>query len=339
MIAAPRFYAERLGEPYVEAGRALELALPGWIARLVASRPGLRAVALGLLARRRRLGLVVIRGEPGALAALAVCALPPARPGVFVCELLRRPPSRSALRGAARGVWTRLLERPLLRRGMAGAQVMTAWERGEYVSADGLDPQRLHLVRWPLREGGDTAAAAVEAESRKVFSSGRTACDWETLFAAAAGAGWELTVVCSEADAGRVRGLAAGIEAVEVEVELPWAEHDRRLRASAVCAIVVADCALSAGQVRLMSAVEAGVPVVATATRSLDEYVVPGQTAVTVAPANPHALREAVAALLADPNRRLELRDRARELGAESTYAQYFDRLGMVIAEALRAVR
>lgn len=338
MIAAPGFYAERLGEPYVEFTRALELAAPGRLVRAVSRRPLLRGVALGLLARRGGFGLIAIRGEPGTLAALAICALPPARPVVFVCELLQRPRSASPLRRAARGLWTRILERPALRRGMAAAQLMTKWELDEY-AADGLDPARLHLIRWPLREGGDAPPAPVEPGSRRVFSSGRTACDWPTLFAAARGAGWQLSVACSRADADRVRELATGVEAVDVEVELPWDEHDRRLRESAVYVIAIADRGISAGQVRLMSAVEAGVPVVATKARSLDEYVVAGETAVVVTPGNPRALREAVEALLSDPDRRLELRDRARDHADAWTYREYFATLREAIGKVLRGVR
>ncbi len=202
-------------------------------------------------------------------------------------------------------------------------------------------PRRVSLIAWPRREGGDTAPAEIEPGSRRVFSSGRTACDWETLFAAASSADWELTVVCSEADAARVHGLAADLEGcrVEVEVELPWAEHERRLRGSAVCAIVIADAGMSAGQVRLMSAVEAGVPVVATAARALDEHVVAGETAIVVAPADPPALRAAVDGLLADPSRRRELRECARERAADSTYAHYFAQLREAIGDALHHVR
>jgi glycosyltransferase involved in cell wall biosynthesis len=222
---------------------------------------------------------------------------------------------------------------------MAGAQVMTAWERDEYIAAYGLDANSLHLVRWPLREGGDGQPAPIEPASRRVFSSGRTACDWPTLFDAATGADWELTVVCSHADASAVGDLAQGLDRVRIEVELPWGEHDRLLRSNAVCAVVIADRGLSAGQVRLMSAVEAGVPVVATAVRALDEYVVAGETAVVVAPGDAVALRAAVDGLLADPQRRGELRDRARAHADSWTYVQYFDQLREVIGNALRGVR
>jgi hypothetical protein len=296
-------------------------------------------LALGLLARRGRLGVLAIRGEPGTISALAVCALPPARPRVFVCELMLRPASRSAVRRAMRGLWSRLVERPALRRGMAGAQVMTGWERDAYVSEYGLDPDVLHLVRWPLREGGGEAPAAIDPRSRAVFSSGRTACDWPTLFEAARGADWDLTVVCSTADADAVKALADGVAGARVEVELPWADHDRLLRASAVCAIVLADRGISAGQVRLMSAVEAGVPVVASAVPALDEYVVADETAVVVASGDAGALRAAVDGLLDDAAQRERLRDRARAHADSWTYVQYFDQLRGVVTEALRGVR
>jgi hypothetical protein len=265
--------------------------------------------------------------------------MPHAKPRVFVCELLGRPASASRVRRLLRAAWTRLVEGPLLRRGMAAAQTMTAWERHDLIAMYGIEQARLHRIPWPLREGGDTPPAANTPDSRAVFSSGRTACDWETLMAAADGAGWDLTVVCSHTDAERVRRLAAEIDGVRVEVELPWTEHDRLLRASAVCVIAIVEVGLSAGQVRLMSAVEAGVPVVASAVRALGDEVRPGTTAQLVEPGDPSALRVAVDRLLGDPERRQEARDRAREDAARSTYAHYFDQLREVIGKSLPGVR
>ena len=106
----------------------------------------------------------------------------------------------------------------------------------------------------------------------RVFASGRTACDWETLFGAATAAEWELTVVCAAKDRERVERLARGRG--EIHVEIPWAEHERLLRDRDLCVIAIEDRGLSAGHVRLMAAVEAGVPVVATDVPSLDGYAV-----------------------------------------------------------------
>jgi hypothetical protein len=335
MIAAPRFYAEHLGEPFADPERVLAQSLPRPLAWLARRSALIRGVALGWLARRGAAGVVVIRRQRGTLPALAICALAPPRRAIYVCELNRRPLPGSRGRRALYRAWWKLVEAPLLRRGMAGGQVMTAWEREEYAAHYGLEPARIEHLPWPLREGGDRPPVEVSAGDRGVFSSGRTACDWETLFAAAAGAGWELVVVCSRADEARVRELAAGEAGAVVHVELPWAEHERLLRAGAVCVISIADRGLSAGQVRLMSAVEAGVAVVATDVRALDGYTVAGETALRVPPADAAALRAAVDELLADPQRRLALRDAARARADRWTYEQYFKALRALIGESL----
>ena len=335
MIGAPRFYAERLGPGFVDHAELIAARLPGPLAALAGRFVAARGLALGLLARRGE-RIAVIRRERGSLAALLVCGLPPARPRLFVLELLRRPtPGRATLR-LAYAVWVALVERPALRRGMRAGQVMTEWERREYAAALGLAPERLALVPWAWREGGDREPAAVEPGSRAVLSSGRAACDWKTLFAAAAGRDWDLTAICSRADADRVRALAEASGAT-VEVEVEWDRHDRALRAAAVDVIALADRGPSAGQVRLMAAVEAGVPAVISAVRALDGYAVAGETAELVPPRDPRALGDRVDALLADPARRLRLRDAARARADAWTYREYFDRLRELIGAEVGA--
>ena len=331
MIGAPGFYAEHLG-----AGFATHDELLARLARPAAALAGrfdlFRGLALGLLARRGP-GMALIRRERGTLPALAVCALPPARRRAFVLELVRRPPPASAWRRALGRLWGAAVEAPLLRRAAAGAQTMTGWEADEIATALGLDRGRVHHVPWALCETGTTPPAAISPGSRAVFASGRTACDWPTLFAAADGAAWELTVACSRRDLPEVRRLAGG--AAEIRCEIPWDEHVATLRASAVYAIVLADRGLSAGHVRLMSAVENGAPVVASAVRPLEGYAVDGETALLAPPGDPERLRAAVDALLADPRRRAEIRDAALDRARSWTYADYFTRLRELIAPAL----
>lgn len=334
MIAAPRFYAEHLGPPFT----AIEDALAARVWRPLAmgcARSGLlRGLVVGVRARRGA-GAAVIRRERGTLPALAVCALPPARPAIFVLELIRRPPPRSAWRRSLYRVWWRAIECPLLQRGMAAGQVMTEWEAQEYSRHYGLDPRRLDHIPWPLREGGERPPEPIDdARATRVFASGRTACDWETLFAAAAGSEWDLVVACSARDAGRVRALAVATAAA-VHVEVPWDEHDRMLRESAVFVLAISDRGLSAGHVRLMAAVEAGIAVVASDIRSLDEYAVDGETAVLVPAADPVALRSSVDGLLADPGRRRVLRDEARARADRWSYADYFPALRGAISRTL----
>jgi hypothetical protein len=330
-IGAPDFYAERLGTGFVSHRELLSAVLPRPLHSLVA-RPGLlQGIALGWLARRAG-PVAVIRRDRGSLPALLVCALPPARRRVFVLELIRRPLPLTAWRRLLYRIWWRAIENPALRRGMAGGQTMTEWEADEYARHYGLDRARLHHIGWALCEGGESAQVPIAERGDRVFASGRTACDWETLFAATATAPWALTVVCAEKDRQRVERLAGGRS--EIHVEIPWAEHDRLLRDRDVCVIAIEDRGLSAGHVRLMAAVEAGVPVVATDVASLDGYAVAGKTAVLVPAGDPAAMRAAIDALLADPARRRELRDAALERARGWTYADYFERIGTVVAGA-----
>jgi hypothetical protein len=335
VAAAPRFYAERLGAPFTALENAGGRAVSGSMAAAL-RRSGLaRGLALGVLARRSA-ALALIRRERGTLPALLVAALPPARRRIFVLELLRRPLPRTAWRRVLYRVWWKLVETPALRRGMAAAQVMTEWERDEYAAHYGLDRRCLHVVRWALRAGGEPPPPPVIAGDRTVFASGRTACDWPTLFAAAHEAGWELTVVCSRRDRREVMAFAQEVPA-RVLSEVPEDEHERLLRESAVSAIVIEDRGLSAGQVRLMTSVSAGVPVVATRVRSLEGYVDEGETGVLVPPGDPTRLRAEIDALLDDPARRGRLRDVALERAAAWTYEDYFATLRRLILETPNA--
>jgi hypothetical protein len=289
-------------------------------------------MALGMLARGSQT-VALIRRDRGTLPALLVGAIPPARRRIFVLELLRRPLPLTAWRRVLYRVWWKLIETPALRRGMAGAQVMTEWERDAYADHYGLDRDRLHVVRWALRAGGEPPPPEVRAGDRAVFASGRTACDWPTLFGAADGAGWELTVVCSDRDRTEVERLAERVPA-RVFAELPEGEHERLLRRAAVSAIVLEDRGLSAGQVRLMTSVSAGVPVVATRVRSLEGYVADGETAILVSAGDPGRLRTAIDGLLADPALRLRLRDLALSRAEAWTYEDYFTTLRGLILDA-----
>ncbi|MGH2953231.1 MAG: glycosyltransferase [Solirubrobacterales bacterium] len=328
-LAAPRFYADRLGQPFTPPEAAIARRFPGWIAAL-ARRPGFaQGVALGVLARHSE-AVALIRRDRGTLPALLVAGLPPARRRIFVLELLRRPLPLTAWRRVLYRIWWKLVETPALRRGMAAAQVMTDWERDEYAAHYGLDRRRLHVVRWALRAGGEPPPPEVRAGDRAVFASGRTACDWPTLFAAARGAGWELTVVCSRRDRAQVERLAAQTPA-RVLSELPETGHERLLRVAAVSAIVLEDRGLSAGQVRLMTSVSVGVPVVVTRIRSLEGYVAEGETAIFVPAGDPDRLRAEIDALLDDPARRERLRDAALRHAAHWTYDDYFGSLRRLI--------
>ncbi|MFL5868074.1 MAG: nucleotidyltransferase family protein, partial [Thermoleophilaceae bacterium] len=75
-----------------------------------------------------------------------------------------------------------------------------------------LPPVRFAYVPWPLAKRPPAQLPPLPEEPL-VLGAGRAYCDWETLFAAAKGAGWPLTVVCGRHDLRRVRRLNRGVGA------------------------------------------------------------------------------------------------------------------------------
>jgi len=140
-----------------------------------------------------------------------------------------------------------------------------------------------------------------------VVASGRRV-DWTAFFAAAAGSDWRIRVVCTGADLPMVRELArqAGVAPV-VRSDIPADEHQREVAAATVYVIAVPETGASIGQIRVMNAVEAGVPIVASDVLGLRDYL-DDESAKLVPPGDAAALRAAVDGLLADPDRRDALR-------------------------------
>ena len=214
-IVASGWYAANIGPPFV----AIEDAIgERRIARLRAGRG-----MLIYLAARAGAGAALLRRERGALAALGLVAVfGGAR--IVVLELIPDRPARPGWRRTLKRAWFRAVERPIVRRGMRAGQTLSAAERASLATLYGIPPERLVHVPWALTR---TASAEIAPASERtgVVSSGRAACDWETLFAAAEGADWPLTVVCGAADRERVEALNRGGRA-RVLAEIPRAEHD-----------------------------------------------------------------------------------------------------------------
>jgi len=335
MIAAPAWYADGFGPPFVSHEELVRAAFPGPLAWLCLSFGFLRGAAVALLGARRG-GLALIKGVPGTATALVISACLRRRPRIALLEFIRRPASSRRWRRLAYQLWHHHIEGPAVRRAMVVGHVMTEWERGEYARQYGLPEERFHHVRWPLCRWGEAPGEPILERGRTVMSSGRGYSDWETLFGAWRGADWDLTVVCGRADLERVRRLNPD-GAATVHVELSRLDHDRLLRCSDLYAMVMREAGVSAGHVRLMAAVENGVPVVASDVRALDGYVESGGTAVLVAPGDSAGLRAAIDSLLGDARRRSRLRDEALARARDWTYDRYFAALRTVILEAFES--
>ncbi|HTL47811.1 MAG TPA: glycosyltransferase [Verrucomicrobiae bacterium] len=226
-------------------------------------------------------------------------------------------------------LWFRAVTRPALRKILRFAVVMTAWEPEHYARLLGLEAERFFFVPWPQAASAEVPApAAPRPFPPSVIATGRVACDWETLFAAAEGTDWPLKVICTPQDLPLVRRLNRNRRA-EVLCDIPAAEHHAQLCAASVFALCVFEKNKSIGHIRIRDAIAAGLPIVASGVRGVDGYLAHEENALLVPPGDPKALRGAIEKLLADPVRRETLArnafERARPLTQENTVRRIND--------------
>jgi hypothetical protein len=221
----------------------------------------------------------------------------------------------------------RLLFRPAVQRAMALGLVMTEWEVKHYAAMFRLPASRFRCIHWPLSEGKATLPDARGVGG--VVSSGRASCDWENLFAAANGSAWPLTVICAKRDLPRVQRLNRGGRA-RVLCEVPLEEHQAQVESATVYVLSLNDTGRSSGHIRMMHAISAGIPIVATMIKGLEGYCIPGVTAAVVAPGDPSPLRAAIEQLLSHPEQRDRLRRAAFEHTRGDTRERYYARIAAV---------
>jgi hypothetical protein len=241
---------------------------------------------------------------------------------VYLVEFIR--PAPSGLLGHLKEWLHCSFCRLVFPRTLAALQVMTQWEIDAYARKYRLPRTLFHYIPFPMMLNPAGLPAQAPSQGAKVLCSGRAACDWETLFAAASGADWELTVVCSREDRRRVESLnaSAGGRALVLS-EVSAIRHEQLLRECDVYALVLWEQHASSGQVRLARAVEAGIPVVASSVRGLEGYLEDGVTGIAVAPGDAGALRQAIDALLRNPAARMRLRSVAYAALQPRTLACY----------------
>ena len=266
----------------------------------------LRGLAL-FLAGRRAQAIVTTNPAPGATICLALCGLSGLRKLVLL-EYIVHPGT------GVRWWYFRVLRRFLLGRALLRAQVLSGHELARYPALHRIPAERFALVRWPVGAADDLPE---RTEGRRVLASGRRV-DWATFFAAAS-PDWDLRVVCTGADLPLVRELArrAGVDPV-VRTDIPAHEHQAEVAAATVYVIAVPETGASIGQIRVMNAAEAGVPIVASDVLGLRDYL-DDDSALLVPAGDPTALRAAVDGLLADPDRRDKLRTAAARRGGTMT--------------------
>ena len=278
--------------------------------------------------------MALIYKEAGTKTALLIEALTHrSNPRFIVLELLPREPPSGRWRRLAFALWSRTVERFCLRHGMRLGHALSSAEAADYRRRFGLSEGQLRFVPWALSRGSGFQTNATDASPRGVFASGRALTDWRTLFAAAAGTDWELTVVSGAADSALIGSLNEDGRATVLR-EIPRSRHDELLAQSAVCVIPLLPEGPGAGHLRKMSATDAGIPVVATDVPGMADYASDGETALLVPPGDPTALRAAVEHVLSDPALAEHLRMSAASRARAWSYPDYFEAIGELLRDA-----
>jgi glycosyltransferase involved in cell wall biosynthesis len=333
-VSAPRLTTPRQTNRALVAGwyrwflaehRSLDDVVNRWPARLrpVVWRSGpVQALTL-LVAGRHHPVIAVLRRDRGWRSLLLLSAMVHRHPKLVVFHFIDHPDRRRGIRGGMDRVWWPV-ERWALRRALLRAQVLSPWESAIYGQRYGIAQERFRFVPFAWRHPAQGAPASFSpaAERAGVLSAGRVSCDWPTLFAAARDEAWPMTVVCSAVDRDQVDALNRPRRAT-VHSDLSEAQVQELLERSAVAVIAAREGGRSQGHVRLCASVDAGAPVVATRTRSLEGYVEEGRTAVVISPGDPSELRAAINGLLGDPAARDEIAQAAWDRAGNWTWDDY----------------
>jgi glycosyltransferase involved in cell wall biosynthesis len=286
-----------------------------WLLRFGA----LRAVVLFAFSIRYD-AVLMIRTDRGWRTLLLLRALLGHRRKLLVLHFIDHTDRAGALAGRADRLW-RVIDRWATRRALLAAQVLSEWEVEQYARAFGIEPERFFFIPFAWRMAATDLPDPDPAEDL-VIAAGRAFCDWPTLFEAAHAARWRLLVICGGHDRALVERLNADGRA-EVLCDVSPERARELLAGAAISVLPMYDAGVSQGHVRLCDAVDAGVAVVASRTRSLEGYVEDGRTAVLVAPGNPEALRHAVDGLLSDPAMRARLARAAFDRAGAWTWVDY----------------
>ncbi|MGO9954520.1 MAG: glycosyltransferase [Solirubrobacteraceae bacterium] len=240
--------------------------------------------------------------------------------------------SRSRWRGALVRAYQDHVVAPVLRRCLLTAQSLTRWEMARNACHFGLAEDRFRFVPY-LASSGPCDVLPPPGAGEGVLASGRAACDWETVFGAALGSSWPLTVVCSRADLDRVSRLNHDGRAT-VLCEITRDEHAQRMRDAGVYLLALREAEVSSGHVRLGDAAAAGTAVVASAVRGLEDYLEAGATALTFTPGDAAGAALAVSQLCEDTELRGSIAQAARDGSLKWSREQYLEAVAELVQQS-----
>jgi glycosyltransferase involved in cell wall biosynthesis len=337
-VLADSWYAYKYPDICEPFDSLLEQNFPAWVIWL-AGKFGIVRGWLLFLAGKNRPFLLTSAAIPGAKAFFFFEALlGERRKHVILVEFIHaaKPKSRSIFKFWIYHLWLHLVLKRALRKSLLTAHVLTDWERSHYAELFEVPEERFFFIPWPKRLRVDRLLEPSPASAeRSVMSSGREACDWETLFKAAEGQGWRLRIVCSRSDVQRVRRLNRGGIA-EVFCEISFEDHQSQLETAAVYVLSLYEGERSSGHVRINNATRAGIPIVATSVKGIEGYIEDGDTGLLVPPGDALRLRAAVNRLLSDVKSSRVLARNAFDRAAKHTREDYMEKLGLFIRGAIQ---
>lgn len=332
-VLVDTWYSQCLDDSFVPFNTILEERCPEWMVKLIERNGMLRGILLFWFGRSYDL-IVTTGSHPGSLMVLLLEAwFGGHQRRVILLEFLRG----TVLPGWRRflyALWVAVIIRPSMQRAMKAGQVMTRWEREHYAKMYGISEDRFCFIPFPLRRQDDVLPIRVQESCVKVLSSGRAACDWDTLVRAATGRDWPLTIISGRRDLHQIKPFGK-IENMTVYGDMPTEECRKHLHASTIYVISLREMLVSSGHVRLHEATRAGIPVVATRVRGLDGYVIDNETALLVEPGDYLGMRNAIEHLLLHEDERRRLATNAFERAGAWTYEQYFSAISAFIVDCL----
>jgi hypothetical protein len=215
--------------------------------------------------------------------------------------------------------------------------VLTERERSHYGKLFEIPEERFVFIPWPKRLRNDRFVEALmpKSDERLIVSSGREACDWETLIKAAEGQDWHLRIICGRRDLPRVKRLNRNGVA-DVLCDITREEHESQVRRAVVYVLSLLERERSSGHVRIGDVTRAGTPIVATAVKGIEGYIDDGETGLLVPPGDVSLLRAAVNRLLTDAPYRRSLAKNAFDRAANNTREDYMEKIGVLIRRVVR---
>ena len=253
------------------------------------------------------------------------------------------PPPQNKFKKFIWSIYVKLFFGPGLNRSLAKAHVLTLSEIDYYSNLYRVPAERFSFVPWPLHSKSKEEAEnhdfkpAVKLDEQYVMVSGLLNVDWETIFSAAEKSKWQLLAVCVEKQLDEVKRLNKNGKAVILN-DISKEDHDHYVKGATVYALCLKESAVSVGQIRLMTSIDNGVPVVATKVPGLDGYAINGINAIMVAPNDAAEFKIAIDKLMTNQELRSKLIGSAKEHQKNSTFENYLEKVKTMIGEVAATI-